>query len=344
MSRTIVPAADPRQMRLAAPALAVVCLVGVVLTHALDLPDKLVEAHYMAALFGALIIASCALAAMIVLDICTELAIAVAGVLAAMTIVGYVLSRSVGLPQLEDHVGKWADPIGIVSLVCEAILVVLAACVVGWRRMAVLVAGLVAIGTATAVDRTDNAAARDHHMPAMNGMGGVADYPSFAHTSAATRSKLRSLWRATVREAARYDTLAELRGAGFAPMPLHIRRPLIVHWRQGGKAAFTGRLLDARHPQSVVLWCPAHGAPTLLAFMYRAPRRGSPPPPTDGGVLYWHHHGHGDTLMTHVWLTGSLRSAFARCLPVKALEARLSTFRYSRQRHAETPESMPCSA
>jgi len=105
----------------------VVCLVGVAVTHLIDLPDKLEEAHYMAALFCALIAASLVLAAAIALDRHALVAWVAAGALAALTIAGYVLSRSVGLPQLEDHVGMWTDPVGIASLVFEATLVGLAA-------------------------------------------------------------------------------------------------------------------------------------------------------------------------------------------------------------------------
>lgn len=102
------------------------CLAGVAVTHVLDLPDKLAEAHYMAALFCALIVASLILAAALVLDRHTRLAFQAAGALAAATVAGYVLSRTVGLPQLEDHVGMWMDPIGIASLLFEASIVGLA--------------------------------------------------------------------------------------------------------------------------------------------------------------------------------------------------------------------------
>jgi hypothetical protein len=106
--------------------IGVVCLLGVAVTHLLDLPDKLAEAHYMAALFCALIAASLVLATALTLGRHVRLAWIAAGVLSTLTIVGYVLSRSVGLPQIEDHVGMWMDPIGIASLVFEAILVALA--------------------------------------------------------------------------------------------------------------------------------------------------------------------------------------------------------------------------
>jgi hypothetical protein len=88
----------------------------------------------MAALFEALI-AACALltpALLLARPPLLRYVWMAAGLLAAATIAGFVLSRTVGLPQLEDHVGRWSEPAGIVSLVVEAALVV--ATVVALRR------------------------------------------------------------------------------------------------------------------------------------------------------------------------------------------------------------------
>jgi hypothetical protein len=108
-------------------SVGVVCLLGVAVTHLLDLPDKLQEAHYMAALFCGLIVASLGLAAALAAGWHARLALDTAGVLSALTMIGFVLSRTIGLPQIEDHVGQWGDPVGIASLVFEATLVALAA-------------------------------------------------------------------------------------------------------------------------------------------------------------------------------------------------------------------------
>ena len=110
----------------AATVAGVACLAGIAATHLADLPDKLREAHYMAALFCGLIISSLVLAAALLAGVRTREAWRAGAVLAALTIVGYVLSRSVGLPQLADHVGMWWDPWGVASLVCEAALIALA--------------------------------------------------------------------------------------------------------------------------------------------------------------------------------------------------------------------------
>ncbi|PZS37497.1 MAG: hypothetical protein DLM62_18880 [Pseudonocardiales bacterium] len=46
---------------------------------------------------------------------------------AAGPIVGYVLSRGPGLPDYTDDIGNWAEPLGVVSLFVEGILLILAA-------------------------------------------------------------------------------------------------------------------------------------------------------------------------------------------------------------------------
>ena len=45
-----------------------------------------------------------------------------AAALAAVTIAGFVWSRTVGFPQMEDHVGEW-DTLGITSLIFEGAVV-----------------------------------------------------------------------------------------------------------------------------------------------------------------------------------------------------------------------------
>lgn len=46
---------------------------------------------------------------------------------AAGPILGYVLSRGPGLPNYNDDIGNWAEPLGIISLVVESLLLILAA-------------------------------------------------------------------------------------------------------------------------------------------------------------------------------------------------------------------------
>jgi len=85
----------------------------------------------------------------------------------------------------------------------------------------------------------------------------------------------------------------------------------------------------------------------LLAFMFRVPA--DDVPPFGSPVIGWHQHvradGHvGATQMTHVWLTGDLRSAYANCLPVPALEAAIPAFRFSAPGEPPKHASEPCPA
>jgi hypothetical protein len=51
---------------------------------------------------------------------------------AAGPVVGYVLSRGPGLPNYTDDIGNWGEPLGVVSLVVEGILLILALVSLRW--------------------------------------------------------------------------------------------------------------------------------------------------------------------------------------------------------------------
>jgi hypothetical protein len=56
---------------------------------------------------------------------------------AAGPILGYVLSRGPGLPNYTDDIGNWAEPLGIISLLVEGLLLILAAtCLLKSRQRA----------------------------------------------------------------------------------------------------------------------------------------------------------------------------------------------------------------
>lgn len=104
---------------------AVVCLGGIAITHLTDLPEKIDEAPYMAVLFCGLIVSSAALGIFLATGRGAAMVWPLAAAVGALPLIGYVVSRSVGLPQLEDHVGDWLNPAGVASLVFEAVLVVI---------------------------------------------------------------------------------------------------------------------------------------------------------------------------------------------------------------------------
>jgi len=86
-----------------------------------------------------------------------------AGIVPALAIAAYVVTRSVALPQISDDVGNWTEPLGVVAVSAEALLVVVAVGhrARGWRNArlvghpvglasVVLVLGAMAVGYAAA--------------------------------------------------------------------------------------------------------------------------------------------------------------------------------------------------
>lgn len=117
----------------AARALGAVGLAGIGLIHLLDLPGKFSETPYLAWMYIALIAGAIVVAAEIVRTGSAR-AWAAAGGLAASAMVGYTLTRTVGLPQAHGDVGNWLEPLGLASLFVEALVVALAGAVLGLRE------------------------------------------------------------------------------------------------------------------------------------------------------------------------------------------------------------------
>jgi hypothetical protein len=117
-----------------ARGVAAIGLAGVALIHLLDLPGQLRDTPYMFFLYLALMVSSVALTGAL---ICASDARvwAAATVLSALVIVGYVLSRTTGLPQSSDDVGNWSEPLGMASLFVEGSLVTLGSGVLLARRV-----------------------------------------------------------------------------------------------------------------------------------------------------------------------------------------------------------------
>ena len=113
--------------------LGVIGLSGIALVHLLDLPGKFSEVPYMAWMYVALILGSVALAAVLIRDDDPR-AWAAAAALAASVVTGYVLSRTVGLPQSSDDIGNWGEPLGMASLLVEGALLGLAGMMAAVRR------------------------------------------------------------------------------------------------------------------------------------------------------------------------------------------------------------------
>ena len=56
------------------------------------------------------------------------------GGLAGLILLGYIISRSVGLPGFTGDMGEWASLGGLAAMVVEALLVVLSGAVLAARR------------------------------------------------------------------------------------------------------------------------------------------------------------------------------------------------------------------
>jgi hypothetical protein len=111
------------------------------------------------------------------------------------------------------------------------------------------------------------------------------------------------------------------------------------------RAESDGRVLDPRHPESLLFWRGPDGVLRLAAVMFRAPSE-QPPPLYRNPLLRWHAHyacvqprrgaprqmpstycprgevaRYGETQMLHVWFTGDLETAYAMAPPLSALAA-----------------------
>ena len=100
---------------------AVLLLVGVAVTHLAQARAE--DAPYVIFLFVALALTSLGIAALLAAG---RPVLPAAAALCAVTVVGYVASRTIGLPQMADDVGNWGEPLGIAALACELGVIALA--------------------------------------------------------------------------------------------------------------------------------------------------------------------------------------------------------------------------
>lgn len=94
-------------------------------THIPLIKMHLEEAPYVGWLFIALSVVCIVLAvAIVVVD--NPGVWVLSGAVCLAAVVGYLASRTVGLPQIQDDVGNWTEPLGIPAVASEALMVVLA--------------------------------------------------------------------------------------------------------------------------------------------------------------------------------------------------------------------------
>jgi len=97
-----------------ARTVGIVGLGGIALIHALQVPEAFEETAYLGVLFIGAILASLALTAVLTRT-SDQRAWVAAGGLAAAIMFGYVLTRTIGLPDATLDVGNWTEPLGLVA-------------------------------------------------------------------------------------------------------------------------------------------------------------------------------------------------------------------------------------
>jgi hypothetical protein len=116
-----------------ARAVAIGGLVSIALIHILQLPTAFAEIGYLGALFIVAIAASLLLAAVLTRT-SDNRAWAAAGGLAALILLGYVISRSIGLPGFTDDMGEWSETPGLASMVVESLVIFVTTAVLATRH------------------------------------------------------------------------------------------------------------------------------------------------------------------------------------------------------------------
>ena len=103
-------------------AVVAVGLAGIALIHLLDLPGKWAETRYLGIGYVLVIGASLVLAE-IISTRDDKRAMYASAALSAMVLIGFVVNRTVGMPNATEDIGNWGEPLGLASLCVEAITV-----------------------------------------------------------------------------------------------------------------------------------------------------------------------------------------------------------------------------
>jgi xanthine/uracil permease len=108
----------PLIREIAGRAVVAVGLASVGVIHLVDAIGKYHETRYLFWMYVALIV-GCIVVAGAVLFTRIRVALLAAAGLALSAAVGYVLSRTTGLPQASGDIGNWTEPLGLASLFVE---------------------------------------------------------------------------------------------------------------------------------------------------------------------------------------------------------------------------------
>jgi hypothetical protein len=100
-------------------------LTAVAVVHLIDGPVTLKDQFYIGALELALAVACIPLAILLIIDPMRDLWIAVAG-LTTLALACYIASRTTGLPGSTDDIGNWKGTLGILNMLTEFVVIVIA--------------------------------------------------------------------------------------------------------------------------------------------------------------------------------------------------------------------------
>ncbi len=97
-------------------------LLGIALIHLLDLPGKWEETRYLGIGYVLVIAASLVLAEIVATRV-SKNAMYASAALSLAVLIGFVVNRTVGMPNATEDIGNWGEPLGLASLFVEAITV-----------------------------------------------------------------------------------------------------------------------------------------------------------------------------------------------------------------------------
>ena len=110
-------------------------LVGIAVVHILEAPDSFESTFYLGFLFCCAVVVSLVLAAAVAASNDSR-AMELAGGFAGLVLLLYVISRCFGLPAFTDDVGVWNEPLGLLSMVVEGLVICATAATMSAPRMA----------------------------------------------------------------------------------------------------------------------------------------------------------------------------------------------------------------
>lgn len=105
--------------------LAAIGAIGEAVAHIPLMQEHLSEASYIGVGFVLLSVAGIVLGFLLLIADTPKVWTLTMAV-SVLALVGYALSRTVGLPEIQDDIGNWAEPLGIVAIATETMMLLAA--------------------------------------------------------------------------------------------------------------------------------------------------------------------------------------------------------------------------